>query len=210
MGDDDCCGVGEQSRLEHLARLCSGHGYVVQSLGSQRRSQRRASLTVHGRNIISPALSSATHPAAPHDERTKAMNPGSLHQCPRNSSGFEHSLSPLAFIARSTSAKRCDSTRQPYSKRGRPVRSRPARRPQMFSEPGVGASGLSQESRRYEASASSWTEHRVSLSNSLHQSLLTPRTASVEWLHASASFGWMRRPRGQPNATQWRHPVIRC
>ena len=120
--------IREKRSLEDFSGLCSGHGYVVQPLGSQ----RRASLTVHGRNIISPALSSATHRRAPHDERTKAMNPGSLRQCPRNSSGFEHSLSALAFIARSTSAKRCDSMRQPYSKRGRPVRSRPARRPQMF------------------------------------------------------------------------------
>ena len=55
---DDRGGVRQQRSLEHLAWLCSGYGYVVQPP----ESQRRASLTVHGRNIISPALSSATDP----------------------------------------------------------------------------------------------------------------------------------------------------
>ena len=56
---DDTRGVRQNRRAKDLAGLCSGDGYVVQSLGSQ----GRASLTVHGRNIFSPVLSSATHPA---------------------------------------------------------------------------------------------------------------------------------------------------
>ena len=58
VAGDDRGGVREYRGLEHLAWLCSGYGYVVQPL----ESQRRASLTVHGRNIISPALSIATDP----------------------------------------------------------------------------------------------------------------------------------------------------
>ena len=55
---DDFDGVREVGSSKRFARLCSGYGYVVQPL----ESQRRASLTVHGRNIISPALSIATDP----------------------------------------------------------------------------------------------------------------------------------------------------
>ena len=55
---DDPGSICEDGRPEHFSGLCSGYGYVVQPL----ESQRRASLTVHGRNIISPALSIATDP----------------------------------------------------------------------------------------------------------------------------------------------------
>ena len=61
------------------------------------------------------------------------------------------------------------------------------------SEPAISASGLSRQSRLYDASANSRVEH-AAVCPTLHQWVLTPHTAPVEWPHANASFGWARRP----------------